>query len=1007
MESVNIAGISVAKQQNQTGIPIFPSNFIETDTSRKNLQNILYPLLENYPVLLVGDAGVGKNALIYHINYKRNHPTVRFSFNEDTLPEDLIGSYRLLMNGSGFEWVNGPLIEAISKGTSFVADEMNLTSPAVIKRFATVYESSYIDLLEGNGSRVVARPGFNFIATQNPAEGFEGRKSLPYEITRNFAVVYIDEYPPDEIFYILQKLYPELQESLIQACIQITIDTERQVTKGELGKTDLEKYHFNLRTLKKICKRLSFYDSNDKSVVFREVSNLYLEPFRSTQDREKQKDTIAKQLGFASDITTTETNFFIREGSLYCNDKTLDLAKEEQSKSLLSSLPMTKKIRIFLEKVVTAIQMKENILLEYSEEDDINFLIPLLTGITGQEVEFVNLSRGIHTSDILGSLKPVSEGQIEWIDGPLTRGVRNDKIVAITALEAAGAELIEKLNMLLDDARALSLPPESGEKQPLELQQNSVIFAWKLFRKTKSTPTISRAFRNRFSAFIFPKLDDKDSLKEILEFYLSESALCDIMLEFHGKIKTLANKRTIGSANIAPYVFGLSNMIRWKDHILHNNTEDRETFLEVVKKGAMIYYINQISDPKERQDLQKMIAHAVDHGVFPDDLFQKIEDKKKTYTISTDIEKKRWWDPKLHKREPNTGKARLKNSGNPLKKGIEINTPETGGNTKEGPDAWYGRDTRGNKGQGEPAGGGGAWGYRTDELYKQFLAKRKVLWDYSIRVSRKEYQEVFGRQLEEVELNLEKLFDPEINITRTYRQEGKRIDTRKYIAFKNGRGDTKVFDKTIIDKKDEKLKGVEIVFLVSKARRIFNFEFSIAVLSALITSSYILNQHNVRFAVHTYSDRFNRKDKIDLHCIKNYDEEYDENKEEEMFNALCVDWQGDSIYEYLLLENCERYFTQESSTRIVIMISDFRGQRGKLNMADEIHSSENQKLKNEIIKNSNKSYIFLGIGMGSRNLAEHIFPDSVHIHSDNFANMPNLLGTQISRLLLTHHNNRA
>lgn len=106
-------------------------------------------------------------------------------------------------------------------------------------------------------------------------------------------------------------------------------------------------------------------------------------------------------------------------------------------------------------------------------------------------------------------------------------------------------------------------------------------------------------------------------------------------------------------------------------------------------------------------------------------------------------------------------------------------------------------------GQGEPAGGGGAWGYRTEELYKAFLAKRRILWEYTIQTSIKEFKEVFGRSLEEVELNLERLFDPEIDINRMYRSEGSRIDTRKYISFLSGKGDSKVFDKTTIDKDEE------------------------------------------------------------------------------------------------------------------------------------------------------------------------------------------------------------
>lgn len=1000
MESTKIAGIDVPVYKNTNPSLVYPSNLVETDTTLKNLRNILFPILEGQPVLLVGDAGVGKNALIYYINSKRNHPTLRYSFNEDTLPEDLIGSYRLLMSGAGFEWIDGPIVNAISNGYTFVADEMNLCSPNVIKRFATVYESAYIDLMEGDGSRISAKEGFGFIGTQNPSEGFEGRKPLPFDITKNFSTVFIDPYPPEEILFILKKLYPELAESLLQSCIRITLSTEKKVLNNEIGKGDLEKYHFNIRTLKKICERLLAFNCNDKSIVYRELYNLFIEPFRKAEDKKSQEELVSQELQYSVKETKQEIKLYVEKDKLYCNDKSIH-TDETISKKILSEIPITEKTLEFIEKVITAIQLNENILIEFGEEDDPNFLMSLITQISGLKLSHVNLCKGIHTSDILGALKPVSGSKVEWIDGPLTRGIREGGTIVITALEAAGAELVEKLNMLTDDAKAITLPPESGEERPLHLKEDSRVFAFKMFRKTKSIPTISRAFRNRFTPILFPNLEDEKTLKEILQFYIVDETLADIMSAFHRKIKTLSEKRVIGSGNLNPYLFGLSNLLKWKDHILKYNHP--ENLSEVVVRGAKISYINQIADPKERFDMERIIDTAVKAKKFPEDLYQKIEEKKKTFTEPVNLDRNPWWDPNLHKREANTGKAPLKNSGSPLKKGIDINTPETGGNTKEGADAWYGKETQGNMGQGEPAGGGGAWGYRTEELYKQFLAKRKILWNYSIAVSLKEFKEVFEKSLEEVEMNLESLFDPEIDITRMYQTQGKRVDTRKYISFKSGRGDSKVFDKTIIDKNEEKLKGVEIVFLVSKARRIFNFEYSVATLSAMLTSAYILNEHNVKFSIYTYSDRLNRKDHIDLICLKDKEEDYDTRKEEEMFNSLTKDWQGDSVYEFSLIEDCERYFTPEAETRIIVIISDFRGQRGKTEIDREIESWENKKLKEEVLKNVKKNYVFLAVGLGNGYIAENLFENSVQITPDNFSNMPNLIGTELTRLIHVHH----
>ncbi|MCC5816599.1 MAG: AAA family ATPase [Leptospira sp.] len=1002
MSHVSIAGIKVPLHQGGNASLIFPSDLVETDATRLALQNILYPMLEGRPVLLVGDAGVGKNALIYYINSKIQKPTLRFSLNEDTLPEDLIGSYRVLLDGQGFEWADGPLTRALRENSSFVADEMNLATPHILKRFSSVYESSFLDLLEGGGERVKGGAGFHFVGTQNPSEGFEGRKPLPFDITKHFSVVFIDPHTPDEILFILSKIYPNLGEDFLKRAIRTTIEIEKMVKLGEIGRGDLEKYHFNIRVLKKLCSRVLHFGKNDEVVFIREVNNLYKEPFRKEEDRQKVIALIQEEWG-SLDKTTAQVKLQIREGSLLCNDKILTLEDENKAKSLLTTFPLPEPILGFMEKIITSYQNRENVLIEYRDDQDPQVFFPLITEIMGTDVALVSLSKGVHTSDIVGSLKPVGKNEVNWTDGPLTRGIRNGSMICITGLESAGAELVEKMNMLTDDARSLALPPESGTIVPIALKDTSRVIAFKSFRHSKSSPTISRAFRNRFTPILFPELEDISTLKELLSFYLPEEFLPESMARFHLKLKDLAHKRTIGSANLVPYAFGVSNLLRWKDHILHYNDKDIKS---VALRGGKIAYTNQIADPKERQELEKILDYTLQGIESVSSLFEKIEEKKKTFTTPTDIEKKRWWDPELHKRDPLTGKAKRLNSGDPLKRGIEINTPETGGNTKEGPDAWYGKDTRGNMGQGEPAGGGGAWGYRTDELYKQFLQKRRLLWDYRMVVSKEEFMEIFGKELEEVEMNLERLFDPEVDITRMYRNEGSRIDARRYLNYKNGRGDSRIFDKTLIEKNEEKLKGVEVVVLVSKCRRVFNFDYSVAVLSALLTTSYILRDVEIDFSVHSYSDLKNSKDKIDIIAAKRVDQEFDELAENDLFNFFTQGWEGDSIPEYQILENLDGFFQPESQTRIVVVLSDFRGQRAKAEIEDEIGGRESQLLRQVVRKNESKNYVFLGVGLGSRYIAEHIFHDSIQITSENFYNMPNLIGSELSRLILTHHSQR-
>jgi midasin (ATPase involved in ribosome maturation) len=184
---------------------------------------------------------------------------------------------------------------------------------------------------------------------------------------------------------------------------------------------------------------------NEKSILLREVMALYSDCFRNSEDKKEQEELIRSEF-LSKDINKiSDIKLFVDSSYLYCNDKKIILKDPEKVKKILRSRPLTSEVLEFLEKIITCIQMGENILIEYSNEDDSLFLLDLATQITGNDIEYVNLCKGIHTSDILGALKPI-ENQIVWLDGPLSRGIKENKIICITSLEAAGAELIEKLN---------------------------------------------------------------------------------------------------------------------------------------------------------------------------------------------------------------------------------------------------------------------------------------------------------------------------------------------------------------------------------------------------------------------------------------------------------------------------------------------------------------------------------------------------------------------------------
>ena len=1038
-EMVEIAGIDVEVYPGEAGwVP--PTNLVLTPTTRRNLQKILYPLSQGHNLLLVGDAGVGKNALIYYINQLRRHPTVRYSFNEDTLPDDLVGAYKIDPVSHAFIWSDGPLAHAMRLGATFVADEMNLAPPEVLKRFYSVFTDGYLQLLEGDASIVKAAPGFNFVATQNPAEGFEGRKNLPREIQKYFATIFIDSYPVQELVDILRGLYPELSPALLERMVIINNHVEDLLVSRKIGSKDLERYHFNLRNLNRLGARLR----ENPDHLYSELYDIYIRPFRLKEDKKLVEDLLATELGQMEDNGTAYSapaDYLGREIGIQVDTEGRQMsmgraylrvfdesagkgeAFRETVEGSLKRFPPVTSRRPVLEAISRGIEYSENVLLESDADVEPEKYVEFFAKLLGKELTVITLSRGMHTADILGGLKPDPEVNMDvaqnmsktvrWVDGPLTEAVRKGSYILLKGLEAAGPELVEKLNMLTDDARALMLPPESGQMEPLQLDEQARIFGVKYFRTQRSTPSISRAFRNRFTAFTVPSINDEESLGEIVSAQLGldeSNEMVRAMIGFHRLIRERSHKRDIGSGQLQPYQYGLTNLERWCEHIVHSmenpvkGPAESGGMRDILVRGASIAYINEIAAPQEREKVVGFLDNILG-GVEIEELEEALrESLKKKLIKSKTYDKKIDWDQDEHWREANTGKAKKKLEGRELKKGLEIDTPETGGNTKEGADAWYGEDTAGNMGQGEPGAGGGAWGYRTEELYKRFLEKRKPLWEYNLGVSLEDFNDIFGSEIERVTIDFDRLLDPKIDIHRRYMAQGSRLDARRYLSYLAGKGDGRVFDKTSVTVEEDRLKGVEIVFAVNKGRRIFNFDYSVATLVAIMSCAAILKNHNIPFGVCGYSDLKNDKRSIDMDWLKKQIGEFMPQDEEKLFYGMSENWHGDTVPEYQILDELNDNFTPDARTRIVVMISDFRGSRGKVNREKDVTSEEAQELKKGIEQLANRGVISLAVGLGPRALSDELFHESLHIGGENYANLPQLLAGRVTELIHQHHN---
>lgn len=998
---------------------VFPQNLILTQTTIENLQKILFPLLDKKNILLVGDAGIGKNALVYYINKLRNQPTIRFSFNQDTLPEDLVGSFRILP--SGFVWQNGPLVESMENGFTFVADELNLAAPDILKRFISVLERKELGLLEKDGSNLKALDQFSLIATQNPSRGFEGRKPLPESISRLFTTIFLQPYSLDEQCEIISGLFTSVPAELVQQLTHYQQKLEQALWKGDIAADDLEHFHFNLRTAQRFWQRVEHFglEKTWNKELLRQVIHFYVSPFSNQDDKDKAASLFYELFPEQGPTLKTELTQ-LNESRPALINTTAD--PKTYAKEFADPYPVTNGRMTELSFMQQSIDAGEHLLLEGSEAARLHELTDTLAMLNNADCEVISLSKGMHTSEILGALRPIlkqdqsEKVQVQWLDGPLTKCIRNGQWIILENVEAAGSELIEKLNMLLDDAGALVLPPESGEVKALQLKESTRIIALKRHRKARSQNTISRAFRNRFfsmqvEAMHLPEEFYQSAIlcyenllhdNELLKDSDPGAILVEKMTLYHNKVNTAAENRKIGADLTAPLKFTEENLLRW---LLHSvrwlGTEVAKDISAALSSGLEVHYISSIPSDSDRKYARDLWAR-LEADLPLSTIDTEIQDRKKKLLKQTGNIPKVDWDQKKHFREAQ-GKAKPRLGGKNLKKGVRVDTPETGGNRKEGPDAWYGSETQGNMGMGEPAGGGGAWGFRTEELFEAFLKKYKPKWPYHMGYSVDDFYSVFGKLLQQLEMKLDAALENSLEVERKLGSYGHRVDSRKYVSYMARQGSDRIFDRTQIHHSDEKLKGLEVVFLVSKGRRQFNFESSVAAVVALQSMVEILTAQKIPIKVKGYSDFENYKKDIDITDHGDFFDDSDPAQMRDLFELLVDGWKGDTIAEADVLPHVSEMFSPEATTKLIILVSDFRGHRAKANINDELKGYDAQRLYSMVRSYGEQGYTTLAVQTGSRNLAERLFEHSIWIQDERIEEAPNLLLEKLQSMILKYH----
>ena len=268
-----------------------------------NVTRLLRALQLSKPLLLEGSPGVGKTSLVAALAQAAGHELVRINLSEQTDVSDLFGA-DLPVEGSDkgghFEWRDGPLLRALKEGKWIVLDELNLASQSVLEGLNAVLDHRGELYIPELGRTFHVRPQMTkLFACQNPLRQGGARKGLPRSFLNRFTQVYIEALTKDDLEFIAQSVYPQMDASIIKKMVEFNqLLVEQVLEQGQWGIRG-GPWEFNLRDIFRWCQATMQLATSPGEPVNpgRCVALIYADRLRCVGDRRRMLETYQSVFG--------------------------------------------------------------------------------------------------------------------------------------------------------------------------------------------------------------------------------------------------------------------------------------------------------------------------------------------------------------------------------------------------------------------------------------------------------------------------------------------------------------------------------------------------------------------------------------------------------------------------------------------------------------------------------------------------------------------------------------
>jgi len=534
------------------------------------------------PVLLVGETGCGKTTVVEVIAKLNNIQLFSLNCHNNTESSDFLGGLRpdrAEQSKMLFQWVDGPLVQAMRSGGVFLADEISLADDSVLERMNSVLEPEREILLaekigqemdgnEGSTEKVVAKETFRFVGTMNPG-GDYGKKELSPALKNRFTEIWCPglSNSKDLLSIVEKNIKKDFMMFGVEEKVVEFVEWFKEISSGVVSIRDVLSWVTFINTVVK-------QGLGVEEALWEGAHLVWLDGLQIEGGSQLGRDGVGKLMMMAREKLKELTmcgKEFEKLGELEETEEGLKVGpfsimkKYVNSKKIFKYSFKAETITANVSKILRGLQISKPILLEGSPGIGKTSLVEALAGRLGQNITRINLSDQTDVADLFGSDLPVEggkAGQFQWRNGPFLDAMEKGDWILLDELNLASQSVLEGLNAVFDHRNEVFIP-ELDRTFPLH-PDTRIFGCQNPISEGGDRKGLPKSFLNRFSKVFMSGLSTTDYHIICQSMYPEmEREVITRMVKFSNKLEEeVVVKREWGQSG-APWEFNLRDLLRW------------------------------------------------------------------------------------------------------------------------------------------------------------------------------------------------------------------------------------------------------------------------------------------------------------------------------------------------------------------------------------------------------------------------------------------------------------